>query len=396
MTEKSKLSKVLVFFSGSRLIFSKVWIVVSTFFRSGKQKRMMSALKVLLVDCLLVAIGGMALMFFGATPITRCFIDDAVTVEYERNFLRIVCLACPTTALNFLAITIFQATGKKVQLLILSLLRKGGLDIPLMFLFNGIVGINGIAWATPLADVLALVVSLFLTVPYLNHNNPASTQVTARLGMIGVFFVSVYPKAKTVVRPALGRTTFLHFGITKISTSVELIFHPEFQSHGKQAQSCISQSRGNTSGVQRLPEDSGIVDHIRATQNHPHGSQRHAGEQSDDEGPVPVIEAVDRESSASPEEASPAAHGVGFQRQCLDHPSYQHGENPQAVKKSLPEISLSHSPANATLGKVDAPGFPLDPWNQPQENGQAKAQQWTDFSKQVHHLVAGGNGKQTT
>lgn len=136
-------------------------------YSSGNHKRMMSALKVLLVDCLIIAIGGMALMFFGATPITRCFIDDAVTVEYGRSFLRIVCLACPTTALNFLAITIFQATGKKVQPLILSLLRKGGLDIPLMFLFNGIVGISGIAWATPLADALALVVSMILTVPYL-------------------------------------------------------------------------------------------------------------------------------------------------------------------------------------------------------------------------------------
>ncbi len=95
------------------------------------------------------AVGGMALMFFGATPITRLFINDAATVEYGRSFLRIVCLACPTTALNFLAITIFQATGRKVQPLILSLLRKGGLDIPLMLLFNGLVGIDGIAWATP-------------------------------------------------------------------------------------------------------------------------------------------------------------------------------------------------------------------------------------------------------
>lgn len=138
-------------------------------YSSGNHKRMLSALKVLLIDCLVVSIGGMALIFFGATPITRCFINDASTVAYGRSFLRIVCIACPTTALNFLAITIFQATGKKVQPLILSLLRKGGLDIPLMFLFNGMIGISGIAWATPLADALALVVSLILTIPYLKR-----------------------------------------------------------------------------------------------------------------------------------------------------------------------------------------------------------------------------------
>lgn len=136
-------------------------------YSAGNRNRMQSAIKVLLIDCLAVSLVGMALMFFGATPITRCFIDDAVTVEYSKTFLRIVCLACPTTALNFLAITLFQATGKKIQPLVLSLLRKGGLDIPLMLLFNSTIGIKGIAWATPLADTLALMVSAALILPYL-------------------------------------------------------------------------------------------------------------------------------------------------------------------------------------------------------------------------------------
>lgn len=136
-------------------------------YSAGNYRRMLSALKVLLIDCLTVAVCAMALMFFGAAGITRCFIDDAATVAFGRTFLRIVCLACPTTALNFMAITIFQATGRKIRPLILSLLRKGGLDIPLMFLFNAVIGVNGIAWATPLADAAALVVSLLLTIPYL-------------------------------------------------------------------------------------------------------------------------------------------------------------------------------------------------------------------------------------
>lgn len=136
-------------------------------FSSGNRRRMLEVLKVLLIDCLVVAFAGTAIMFFGAVPITRCFIQDADTVEYGRTFLRIVCLACPTTALNFLAITIFQATGKKKQPMVLSLLRKGGLDIPLMLLFNATIGIRGIAWATPLADALALVISAVLVLPYL-------------------------------------------------------------------------------------------------------------------------------------------------------------------------------------------------------------------------------------
>lgn len=142
-------------------------------YSSGNRARMLAALKTLLLDCLLVAVAGMALMFFGATSITRCFINDAATVAYGRTFLRIVCIACPTTALNFLSITIFQATGKKLQPLVLSLLRKGGLDIPLMLLFNSLAGISGIAWATPLADALALTVSAALILPYLRKLSAA-------------------------------------------------------------------------------------------------------------------------------------------------------------------------------------------------------------------------------
>lgn len=46
--------------------------------------------------------------------ISRCFIADTETVSYGQHFLKIICLACPTTAVNFMVITFFQAIGKKV------------------------------------------------------------------------------------------------------------------------------------------------------------------------------------------------------------------------------------------------------------------------------------------
>lgn len=107
--------------------------------------RIMQSLKVLLIHSLILAFIGTGVIFFFAKPITYCFIQDSTTVEFGKTFLKIVCLAYPTTALIFLAITIFQATSKKLQPLILSLLRKGGLDIPFMLLLNKTIGIQGIA-----------------------------------------------------------------------------------------------------------------------------------------------------------------------------------------------------------------------------------------------------------
>lgn len=138
-------------------------------YSSKNIKRMKSALKILLFDSLLFAICAVALMFFGATLIIKYFINDGTTIEYGRTFLRILSIACPTTALNFLAITVFQATGRKIRPLILSMLRKGCLDIPLMFLLNNIFGIKGIAWATPLADEIAFIITALLVIPYLKR-----------------------------------------------------------------------------------------------------------------------------------------------------------------------------------------------------------------------------------
>ena len=87
------------------------------------------------------------------------------------NFLKIICLACPTTAVNFMCITVFQAIGKKVQPLVLSLLRKGSLDIVFMLLLNKTMHISGIAWATPFADWIAFAISIALVIPCLRKLN---------------------------------------------------------------------------------------------------------------------------------------------------------------------------------------------------------------------------------
>lgn len=138
-------------------------------FSSGNRTRMKSALRALLIDCLVVSAAGTALLFFGANTITKCFIDNAATVHHGCVFLKIICFTCLTTTLNFFVITLFQATGKKVQPIILSLLRKGIIDIPLMILFNSIWGVDGIAVAIPVSDFIALVVAVILVLPYLKE-----------------------------------------------------------------------------------------------------------------------------------------------------------------------------------------------------------------------------------
>ncbi len=140
-------------------------------YSSGNMKRMKQSVQTAFCYSFIVAVCGTVLLYFGAAPIAGSFISDADTIGYGQQFLKIICLACPTTAINFMVITVFQAIGKKIQPLFLSLLRKGSLDVVFMLLLNQTIGISGIAWATPFADWIAFVISAFLIIPYLKKLN---------------------------------------------------------------------------------------------------------------------------------------------------------------------------------------------------------------------------------
>lgn len=129
-------------------------------------QRMRAAIKSTFVLSLIVAGVGTVLLFTCAGPIVRAFIKDAETVRYGQMFQRIICITGPCISVTMIIITIFQSIGKKVQPMILSLLRKGGLDVPMMILMNHLTGINGITWATPMADFGAMVIAILIFIPF--------------------------------------------------------------------------------------------------------------------------------------------------------------------------------------------------------------------------------------
>ena len=134
-------------------------------YSSKNYERMKKAVVTTFTLSLSIAFFCAALLFTCARPIVKAFIDDALTVEYGQVFQRIICITGPCISVTLIIITIFQSIGKKFQPFFLSLLRKGGLDIPFMFIMNACLGVKGIVWATPIADFLAMVISIILFIP---------------------------------------------------------------------------------------------------------------------------------------------------------------------------------------------------------------------------------------
>ncbi len=97
-----------------------------------------------------------------ARPLAGFFIDDAETVNYAASFLRRMVLAMPFMSICYPMIVKFQAMGKAKESLIVSVLRKGVIDIPLYFITDSIVPLYGCMWVQPIVDTVSLMAALFL------------------------------------------------------------------------------------------------------------------------------------------------------------------------------------------------------------------------------------------
>ena len=113
-------------------------------------------------------------------PLIQIFLPSGgPSVQHGGEFLRILCIGGPFSACAYALISFFQAVGKGSRSLVLALMRKGVLDIPMMFVLNAILPIYGIVWATPIADILCCIASLILFVNFLRHHTNLSAPQTA-------------------------------------------------------------------------------------------------------------------------------------------------------------------------------------------------------------------------
>lgn len=95
-----------------------------------------------------------------APYLTGLFIDDSLTSEYGASFLRIMVTAMPMMSICYPMIIQFQAMGMVRESLICSILRKGVLDIPLLFLMDSIFPLYGCMIVQPIVDTISLFVAI--------------------------------------------------------------------------------------------------------------------------------------------------------------------------------------------------------------------------------------------
>jgi Na+-driven multidrug efflux pump len=109
----------------------------------------------ILATCIFVLILGFA------KPIVSVFTTDIDVIAETPNALRWVFAATPIIALQLIGAAYFQAAGKAVPALLLTLSKQGFFLIPLVLILPNYFGIFGVWVAFPIADILSTIITAY-------------------------------------------------------------------------------------------------------------------------------------------------------------------------------------------------------------------------------------------
>lgn len=99
------------------------------------------------------------------TELVSLFTDNNNLINLTSSALIITFLATPVITIQLIGSAYFQAAGKALPALLLTLLKQGFFLIPLVYILPKFFGINGVWMSFPIADVLATLVTYL----YLNR-----------------------------------------------------------------------------------------------------------------------------------------------------------------------------------------------------------------------------------
>ncbi|MBQ4497189.1 MAG: MATE family efflux transporter [Spirochaetaceae bacterium] len=123
-------------------------------------KRMTSIIKFSAIANLCIGTALTILYFWLTAPIVRLFIDNQETISYGIQMVRALQLSMPVIGILFILSNAFQAMGKSIPSMVLSISRQGFVFFPTLILMNKFIGLNGIIYSQPIADIISVFMAI--------------------------------------------------------------------------------------------------------------------------------------------------------------------------------------------------------------------------------------------
>lgn len=105
-----------------------------------------------------------AFYIFFRRQVISMFIDNAEVIDYGTKMLTALMASGAFLGIMFIINFSFQGMGKGFQSLLLAVGRQGVIFLPLLFIMDKLIGIEGIIWAQPAADYVCIVMSIIMMV----------------------------------------------------------------------------------------------------------------------------------------------------------------------------------------------------------------------------------------
>ena len=82
--------------------------------------------------------------------------------NYAEQMLRALMLSGPFIGIIFVNNNAFQGMGRGLASLILSVSRQGFVFLPILLIANALVGLDGLIYAQPIADIVSVIIALIM------------------------------------------------------------------------------------------------------------------------------------------------------------------------------------------------------------------------------------------
>ncbi len=139
----------------------------------GNMKKRMSDLVkyTIIYGILMGALFTTVFVLFGKS-LASIFLQDNALIQQTEYFLKILCLSAPMLGVINMMTSYFQALGKALNSLMITLLRNAILFIPGVILLNYFWKLNGVIAAQPVVEAILMIICVFM---YKKDRNPRNS-----------------------------------------------------------------------------------------------------------------------------------------------------------------------------------------------------------------------------
>ncbi len=128
----------------------------------NEKKRMSDIVKYTTLYGILMGAIFTAVFVLWGEPLAAIFLQDGALIEQTGYFLKILCLSAPMLGVINMMTSYFQALGKAIKSLIITVLRNAVLFIPGVIILNYFGKLNGVIAAQPVVETVLTIICIFM------------------------------------------------------------------------------------------------------------------------------------------------------------------------------------------------------------------------------------------